>query len=241
MLALIGLSDDEVDLARRLGLPALLLFALGSWTVFGGFVLTYLPLSRRWIGLATWPPLLFVAFASRETHFVAQRDLDLAVPPIEVVRETSSERFRRWVAQVPPEIRSTWLPRWVGPAAQPSDRHRAGRDRRRCAPCGWPTLCRRPVRDQQHLRRQPGRDGVRCRCRAGPGHRSLREGAGCRIDEFARACLSARLEAFSSATSWRRWSAACFLSGSVHPASRPCRKAWRCARPLTGPGGGLGG
>lgn len=103
MLALIGLSDDEVDLARRLGLPALLLFALGSWTVFGGFVLTYLPLSRRWIGLATWlPPLLFVAFASRETHFVAQRDLDLAVPPIEVVRETSSERFRRWVAQVPP-------------------------------------------------------------------------------------------------------------------------------------------
>jgi hypothetical protein len=101
MLALTWSADDEVHLARLLGSPALLLFALGSWTMFGGFVLTYLPLSWRWIGLATWLPLaLFVTFAWRETHFVAQRDFKLTAPVAESVRETASERFRRWVDRV---------------------------------------------------------------------------------------------------------------------------------------------
>lgn len=102
MLLLTWQAEDEIDLARRLGSPALLLFALGSWTMFGGFVLTYLPLSRGWIGLATWLPLvLFVAFAGRQTHFVAQRDLRPAVPVIEMARETASERFRRWIDRLP--------------------------------------------------------------------------------------------------------------------------------------------
>lgn len=102
-LALTWTADDEVHLARLLGSPALLLFALGSWTMFGGFVLTYLPLSRGWIGLATWlPPVLFVAWAGNETHFVAQRDFGPAAAVTEPARETASGRFRRWVDQVRP-------------------------------------------------------------------------------------------------------------------------------------------
>ena len=121
------------------------------------------------------------------------------------------------------------------------DRHRAGRDRRRCAPCGWPTLCRRPVRDQQHLRRQPGRDGVRCRCRAVPGHRSLREGAGCRIDEFARALPVGTARGLSRARLPGAGGRPHALSGSVHPLRARAAKPGVARRPLTGPGGGLGG
>ena len=244
MLALIGLSDDEVDLARRLGLPALLLFALGSWTVFGGFVLTYLPLSRRWIGLATWlPPLLFVAFCvlGDALRGAARPGSGRAAAHRGGARDLV-ERFRRWVAQVPPEIRSTWLPRWVGPAAQPSGPASCWpRSKTMRAPCGWPTLCRRPVRDQQHLRRQPGRDGVRCRCRAVPGHRSLRGRAGCRIDEFARALPVGTARGLSRARLPGAGGRPHALSGSVHPLRARAAKPGVARRPLTGPGGGLGG
>ncbi|MBX3633953.1 MAG: hypothetical protein KF683_00915 [Rubrivivax sp.] len=100
-LALTRTADDEVHLARLLGSPALLLFALGSWTMFGGFVLTYLPLSWGWIGLATWLPLvLFGAWSWQETHFVAQRDFKLTAAVAESARETASDRFRRWVDRV---------------------------------------------------------------------------------------------------------------------------------------------
>lgn len=103
LLVLSVQADDEVHLARRLGSPALLLFALGGWTMFGGFVLTYLPLSRRWIGLAPWlPPLLLVLWSGRETHLVAQQDLRPAARPAALAaaapRETASERFARWIA-----------------------------------------------------------------------------------------------------------------------------------------------
>ncbi|CAG1019882.1 hypothetical protein BURC_04807 [Burkholderiaceae bacterium] len=101
MLALTWTADDEIQLARMIGSPALLLFALGSWTMFGGFVLTYLPLSWRWVGLAPWLPLaLFVASAWQETHFVAQRTFELTAPVATSARESASERFRRWVDQV---------------------------------------------------------------------------------------------------------------------------------------------
>lgn len=112
MLGLMLACSDEIELARRLTSPAILLLAMGSWTLFGGFVLTYLPLSWRWIGLATWlPPLLFVAFGGIETHFVAQRGpaaQQVSCPGVESgngdwrrCRLTAAERFSRWVGQVP--------------------------------------------------------------------------------------------------------------------------------------------
>ncbi len=107
LLVLSMQADDEVHLARRLGSPALLLFALGGWTMFGGFVLTYLPLSWRWVGLAPWlPPLLLLLWSGRETHLVAQRDpppaAQAAAPQAaDAPRETASERFARWIAGSP--------------------------------------------------------------------------------------------------------------------------------------------
>ena len=112
VLALMLVSADAVALARHLSAPAILLLAMGSWTLFGGFVLTYVPLTWRWIGLATWlPPLLLLVFSGRETHFVAQRGTDAHAVVCahtgrvsndwRACRLTAVERFARWVQQVP--------------------------------------------------------------------------------------------------------------------------------------------
>lgn len=65
---------SPVEIAREIGAPALLLFALGSWTLFGGFVLTYLPRIMGCMPMAFWlPPLLYLAFEPfNENHYVAQ-------------------------------------------------------------------------------------------------------------------------------------------------------------------------
>ncbi|WP_338762592.1 hypothetical protein [Massilia sp. METH4] len=58
--------------ARAIGSPALVLIALGSWTLFGSVVLTYWPRSARWPSLALLPfgAALVLSFFN-ENHFVA--------------------------------------------------------------------------------------------------------------------------------------------------------------------------
>ncbi|HEY9106347.1 MAG TPA: hypothetical protein VIN58_06690, partial [Roseateles sp.] len=58
--------------ARAIGSPALVLLALGSWTVFGGIVLTYVPKALIGFPLTPLPVVLFVAFAAlNDNHRVA--------------------------------------------------------------------------------------------------------------------------------------------------------------------------
>lgn len=58
--------------ARAIGSPALVLFAMGSWIVFGGILLTYVPKALIRIPLTALPLLLFVAFAPlNDNHRVA--------------------------------------------------------------------------------------------------------------------------------------------------------------------------
>lgn len=58
--------------ARAIGSPALVLLALGSWTVFGGIVLTYVPKALIGFPLTPLPVLLFIAFAPlNNNHRVA--------------------------------------------------------------------------------------------------------------------------------------------------------------------------
>jgi hypothetical protein len=81
--------------ARALGAPALLLFAFGSWTVFGSIVLVYLPKSAGWPSLALLP--LFAALlasAWNENHFVAAN----GGPPLSVRRPGLADDFRAWQA-----------------------------------------------------------------------------------------------------------------------------------------------
>lgn len=58
--------------ARAIGSPALVLLAMGSWIVFGGIVLTYIPKALIRVPLTPLPLLLFVAFAPlNDNHRVA--------------------------------------------------------------------------------------------------------------------------------------------------------------------------
>lgn len=58
--------------ARTIGSPALVLLALGSWIVFGGILLTYVPKALIRVPLTALPVLLFFAFAPlNDNHRVA--------------------------------------------------------------------------------------------------------------------------------------------------------------------------
>lgn len=58
--------------ARAIGSPALVLLALGSWIVFGGILLTYVPKALIRMPLTALPLLLFVGFAPlNDNHRVA--------------------------------------------------------------------------------------------------------------------------------------------------------------------------
>jgi hypothetical protein len=58
--------------ARAIGSPALVLLAMGSWIVFGGILLTYVPKALIRMPLTPLPLLLFIAFAPlNDNHRVA--------------------------------------------------------------------------------------------------------------------------------------------------------------------------
>ena len=91
---LIALPVGMESIARPVGSPALLLFALMSWTIFGGFVLTYLPKSYH-LPVLTWiVALLAIAFSRcNENHVVA--------PPVAGIRNSSpaplKDVFAAWL------------------------------------------------------------------------------------------------------------------------------------------------
>ncbi|MGH8199592.1 MAG: hypothetical protein ACREVO_04410 [Steroidobacteraceae bacterium] len=95
LLAALLLGMETV--ARPIGSPALLLFALMSWAIFGGFVLTYLPKSLGYPEI-TWLLLIVVAVFARwnENHYVARgTGAQNALPqPISTV-------FAQWLARRP--------------------------------------------------------------------------------------------------------------------------------------------
>ena len=82
---------------RPLGAPALLLLALMSWTIFGGFVLTYLPKARGYPAMAWIPVVALLAFYRlNENHPVAPPSA-VHNAPLEDVGET----FRHWLNRRP--------------------------------------------------------------------------------------------------------------------------------------------
>jgi len=75
LLLLIALPCGMEVIARPIGSAALLLFALMAWTIFGGFVLTYLP---KYLGYpaVTWILLVALCFYPvNENHYVARDSL----------------------------------------------------------------------------------------------------------------------------------------------------------------------
>jgi hypothetical protein len=94
-LVLAAVVFGQEAAARALGAPALLLFAFGSWTVFGSIVLIYPPKSAGWPSLALLP--LFAALLAsfwNENHFVARN----GGPPLPLARPLLANDFRAWQA-----------------------------------------------------------------------------------------------------------------------------------------------
>ena len=94
-LVLAAVVQGQEPAARALGAPALLLFAFGSWTVFGSIVLVYLPKRAGWPSMALLP--LFAALLAsitNENHYVAHN----GGAPLAVVRPRLADDFRAWQA-----------------------------------------------------------------------------------------------------------------------------------------------
>lgn len=95
---LFGLPVGMQHLARPIGAPALLLFALMSWNVFGGFALTYLPKSYHhpaWTWILVLALVLF--YLRNENHPVAGP----ATFPSARPRPAVVAAFREWLRSRP--------------------------------------------------------------------------------------------------------------------------------------------
>ena len=82
--------------ARALGSPALVLLAMGSWIVFGGILLTYLPKALIRVPLTPLPLLLFLAFSPlNDNHRVAlpERSATGSLSP----RQTADAWLQTWL------------------------------------------------------------------------------------------------------------------------------------------------
>ena len=95
---LLGIPSAMEQVARPIGAPALVLLALMSWTIFGGFVLTYLPKSWgvpsvAWIAVVA----LFAFWSWNENHAVA--------PPVAGVQNAQRQElaalFSQWQGHRP--------------------------------------------------------------------------------------------------------------------------------------------
>lgn len=85
--------------ARAIGAPALVLLAMGSWIVFGGILLTYVPKALIRVPLTALPVLLFVAFAPlNDNHRVAAPERSAATAI--AARQPADAWVQNWLRTV---------------------------------------------------------------------------------------------------------------------------------------------
>lgn len=85
--------------ARAIGAPALVLLALGSWIVFGGILLTYVPKALFGYPLTALPLLLLVLFAPlNDNHRVA--DPERSAPRPNLNRQPAEAWLQTWMSTV---------------------------------------------------------------------------------------------------------------------------------------------
>lgn len=87
-----------VQASRAIGSPALLLVALGAWTLVGSMLLSYWPRTRRWPNLMAVPLLLLLASAS-DNHPVAGHRPDAPATDWRAARPGLEAHFDGWMAE----------------------------------------------------------------------------------------------------------------------------------------------
>lgn len=63
-LVLVAIMASPITVSRAIGAPALMLLAMGSWTLVAGLGFSYWPRTLGWVTLGWVPPVLFVAFSN---------------------------------------------------------------------------------------------------------------------------------------------------------------------------------
>lgn len=62
-MVLVAIMVSPITASRAIGAPALMLLAIGGWTLVAGLGFSYWPRTRGWVTLGWVPPVLFVAFS----------------------------------------------------------------------------------------------------------------------------------------------------------------------------------
>lgn len=99
-----------IGTTRKVGTPAIILCAIGAWTLFGGMALTYWPKTRGWITLSWLPLLPLIAVQGwNDNHPVdwhagpAPADARARPqPPVDERRPRLVDHFDRWIGNHPP-------------------------------------------------------------------------------------------------------------------------------------------
>lgn len=116
--ALVLLMHNEPANARWIGAPAILLLALGSWSLFGGFILIYLPRSYGWPSATPFALALLLLSA----WLVENHNVPVGPPPTQKTagppaehegsadtaqrRPSLIDQWDRWLAALPPECQN---------------------------------------------------------------------------------------------------------------------------------------
>lgn len=100
LMAAIVLAPIEVG--RWVGAPALLLWAIGGWTLFGGMVLSYAPRARGWISLVWLPAGVLVALSPWNNNhpvdwLAHQHSAGLGPPPTLSPRPELKAHYEAWI------------------------------------------------------------------------------------------------------------------------------------------------
>lgn len=106
-VVLLAILASPIDIPRTIGAPALMLLAVGAWSLVGGMLLSYWPRTRGWIPLGWLPLVLLVAFsASNDNH-----PIDWHAGPWRAASESAAkndarpqlkQHYEAWIKQHPP-------------------------------------------------------------------------------------------------------------------------------------------
>lgn len=76
-MVLVAIMVSPITASRAIGAPALMLLAMGSWTLVAGLGFSYLPRTQGWVTMGWVPVVLFVAFS----HWNDSHPVDWASGP----------------------------------------------------------------------------------------------------------------------------------------------------------------
>lgn len=108
-LMLLAILAAPIASARLIGAPALILMAMGAWSLVGGMLLSYWPRTRGWVTLS-WLPVLLLVLFDGDNHPIDWHAGKLKAAKVAAASASSivaegrpslQEHYERWIKQHP--------------------------------------------------------------------------------------------------------------------------------------------